>query len=172
MDRALDSALAEGGYTGRPISFDELQLSADLSDQFRGDPYFGQPGPALAWTVELGVNVNLQFGPVNINGSFGVAVDGSLNIAIYNTVGGGAGAGALGSAGVQLGWSNAQTVQDLGGLFYNTSSGGGAGPAASWETFTGPSQHGFVVGGAFTAGAGVGGGASAGGSNTVLIPLN
>jgi hypothetical protein len=87
------------------------------------------------------------------------------------TPGGWLGIGARASGGIQLQGSNAQTVNDLGGAFYNTSSGAGAGPSGSWETFSGPSSHGFVVGGGFTLGVGVGGGAAAGGSNTYVTPL-
>jgi RHS repeat-associated protein len=166
FDRALNAVLGDGGYTGRSISFDELLFSADLSDSFRGDPYFGQAGTQVAWTVEIGVSVNLQLGPVNVNLSSGIAFDGSGNVAVCTTVGGGAGVGASASGGLQVQTSNAKTVDDLKGQFYNTSSGAGAGPSASWEVFDGDSKDGLVVGGGFTVGVGVGGGASAGSSLT------
>jgi hypothetical protein len=125
----------------------------------------------LAWTVEVGVSINFQIGPININFATGVAIDGSLNVAVVNTPGGGLGIGGLASGGAQIQGSNAATVYDLKGVFFNTSSGAGAGPSASWETFSGPSDHGFVTGWGFTAGVGVGGGASAGASNTYVTPL-
>jgi hypothetical protein len=172
FDRALNAVLGDGGYTGRSISFDELLFDADLSDSFRGDPYFGQGGTQVAWTVQVGVSVNFQFGPVSVNFASGVAVDGSGNIATYGSVGAGVGVGARASGGLQVQSSTAETVYDLKDRFTNTSSGAGAGPSASWETFAGHSDHGPVYGSGFTVGVGVGGGASVGSSYTIIQSVN
>jgi RHS repeat-associated protein len=170
----VDSVLAANGVTGLQIGSDEALFDADMSDSFRsaaqarGDFSLSAGtgmavGPdgmpvQVAWTVELGLGLNFQLGPININFSTGIAFDGSGNLATYNTPGGGLGVGALASGGFQVQSSNAATVYDLKGAFYNTSSGAGLGPSASWETFSGPSDHGFVAGWGITAGVGVGGG--------------
>jgi len=58
-----------------------------------------------------------------------------------------------------------KTINDLGGPFTNGSLGGGWGPSASGDFFTGPSNNGWVTGGGVTVGAGLG----AGGSSSITV---
>ncbi len=67
--------------------------------------------------------------------------------------------------------SNAATVCDLKGPFTNGSVGAGAGIAGSIDVFSGNSDHGWVTGGGFTVGAGLGAGGFAGGTWTSLGPV-
>ncbi len=114
-------------------------------------------------TVQVGITVTGQVGPFTFTGSAGIAFDGSGNIGVYTTGGGGAGAGGGVSGGVSVSGSNAQTINDLSGPFNQVSLGGGWGPNASGDAFTGSSPNGTVHGGGVTVGPGL----SAGGSTTI-----
>jgi len=122
-------------------------------------------------TFTVGLSVSGQLGPINLNYSAGIAIDGHGNIGTFGVPGGGVGVGAGVSGGVSFTGSNAETICDLGGWFDNFSVGAGAGVDASIEGFTGPSDHGPVVGGGFTLGAGLGAGGSVGASYTVVNPI-
>jgi len=122
-------------------------------------------------TVQVGVTVNGQLGPFSFTGSAGIAVDGSGNVGVYSTGGGGAGAGTAVSGGVSVSASNAQTINDLSGPFNQVSLGGGWGPNASGDAFTGSSPNGVVLGGGITVGAGLGVGGSTTITGTNITPL-
>ena len=49
--------------------------------------------PLGLWTVSIGVSVNGMWGPGGVGGSAGIVIDGSGNVAVYTTKGGGVGAG-------------------------------------------------------------------------------
>lgn len=127
--------------------------------------------PLGLWTITGGVSFSGQLGPVNINDSFGIAIDNHGNVGGFNAAGAGVGAGAGFSGGLSFTGSNARTICDLGGWFENSSASIGAGLGGSIEGFSGPSDDGPVSGGGFTAGLGIGGGASAGGSYTIVKPF-
>jgi RHS repeat-associated protein len=123
------------------------------------------------WTIGVGITVNVQAGPINFNFSGGVVVDSSGNVGTYTTGGGGLGVGAEVSGGISVSGSNAQTINDLSGPFATGSLGGGWGPNASGDFFTGDSPHGWVYGGGITVGAGLGAGGSSSITGTLINPL-
>jgi hypothetical protein len=128
--------------------------------------------PLGLWTFQVGLSLNGQLGPINVNWNVGIAVDGHGNVGIYDTIGGGLGAGADLSGGVSFGGSNGDCIQDLAGPFGNTSASLGAGLSGSVEGFSGQGCQGqTVVGGGFTAGIGAGGGFAVGGSQTFIHPI-
>jgi hypothetical protein len=99
------------------------------------------------------------------------AFDTSGGVAGY--YGGGIGYGAGGGASIAGGgaYSNAKTVNDLGGAFTTVNVGAGTGGRVGIDTFFGPSENGFVTGVGVTAGIGLGGTSYAGPTNTVIVPL-
>lgn len=127
--------------------------------------------PLGLWTSSVGGTVNFQIGFVNINFSTGYVIDGHGNFGTYYVAGGGAGVGARASAGVSAQGSTAETICDLRGPFTNLSVGAGAGVDASIDGFAGQSDHGPVVGGGFTLGAGLGAGGAGGGTFTWVNPV-
>ncbi len=138
---------------------------------------FGNPvnnrDPLGLWTFGAGLTVNVQFGIINIEGSYGVVIDGSGHVGLYGTTGGGLGVGADASAGASLSWSNARKICDLAGPFQYGSGTAGAGLDGTIDEFTGFTGDGKpVVGGGLTVGAGVGGGGSVGLNGTTIIPVN
>ena len=123
-------------------------------------------------TFSLGLTVNIQLGPININGFAGLAIDGNGGLGSYWGYGGGGGAGAKISGGVNFASSNSACIQDLEGPFGNTSASFGGGLNGSVDGFSGQGSQGqTVTGGGFTAGFGVGGGWSVGGSQTYVQPI-
>jgi RHS repeat-associated protein len=128
--------------------------------------------PLGLWTFQLGLSFNLQFGIFNFNIGAGLVIDGHGDIGTYNYGGLGGGVGADAGAGLSLGVSNANCIEDLGGPFANSSDALGEGLQGSVDTFSGYGSHGQVVtGGAFTAGAGAGADWTMGGSITNVHPL-
>ncbi|ENW97092.1 RHS repeat-associated core domain-containing protein [Acinetobacter sp. NIPH 298] len=120
--------------------------------------------------VTLSVNLALGLG-VGGNISFGIASDDSGNFSFYGGAGSGAVTGTSGaSIAVNNNFSNAKSVQDLSGWGYSTSIGGGLGPHATIDYFTGKSSHGTVFGGGASIGAGVGVGASINRGYTYISP--
>jgi hypothetical protein len=115
--------------------------------------------------------MNFQFGSANVVLSGGIAIDGSGNIGTYYLAGGGAGLGARVSGGLSVNASNAKTICDLSGPFVGGSFGGGWGPAASGDYFTGPSNNGWVYGAGLTLGKGLGLGGASQITNTIVNPI-
>jgi hypothetical protein len=134
-----------------------LPMSPYCESSVRNNPVILRD-PFGLYTLSVGVNFNLQLGPVTIQGNAGLAVDDNGNVAVTYAAGGGVGVGLSSSATLTVLGSNAKTVCDLGGPFANTSVGAGAGLDASVGGFYGQSDHGPVIG----AGAGFGIGAGAG----------
>lgn len=127
--------------------------------------------PLGLWTVGVGITVNVQFGIINIEGSYGVVVDNSGNIGLYGTAGGGAGVGAKASAGFSFSTSTAPTICNLAGAFQYGSANAGYGIDGTVDEFTGFTAGGRpIIGGGMTVGAGVGGGVSGGINYTVIVP--
>ena len=123
--------------------------------------------PYGLWTVQLGVagSINLPFG-LSIPGGAGVAIDTRGHVGGYSFAGVGGQVGASAEAGLSVQVSNAKTISDLTGPFFNGSLHAGVGVGGSLDYFTGPSANGQVTGGGITVGAAAGASASAGGTNT------
>jgi hypothetical protein len=99
-------------------------------------------------------------------------LDGAGNYGTYGTIAVGAGVGAGASIGIALGGSNAQTINDLAGPFAQVSGGVGAGVDVSGTGYVGATpDHQGIVGGEIALGAGIGGGLSGGGSDTIISPI-
>ena len=159
---------------GRFISRDPLGFVAGDFNilTYVGNNPINETDPLGLWTFQIGISLNGQFGPLNVNWNVGIAVDGHGNIGTYDTGGLGVGAGAGVSGGVSLNGSNGDTIQDLAGPFANVSGGLGAGINGSVEGFSGKGENGqTVAGGGVTIGVGAGGGASEGGAQTYIHPL-
>ncbi|MEB0033156.1 hypothetical protein QN372_20665 [Undibacterium sp. RTI2.1] len=108
-------------------------------------------------TVQIGVGGTAAIPMLGGLAGAGIAFDTSGNIAVYSYGGGGAGGGLNEGFGFSLQGSNAETINDLSGVFYNASASGGFIVGGTIDGFTGPSDHGTVVGGGFTLGEDVGG---------------
>ena len=122
--------------------------------------------------MQVGGTVNFQLGPINLQVSGGVAVDGNGNFGGYGAYGGGIGEGAQVSGGLSVNSSNAKTICDLNGLFTNVSAGGGWGQSASGDAFYGTdSQGNRIEGGGITIGAGAGAGGVVTITNTTVAPI-
>jgi len=119
-------------------------------------------------TLQVAISGGLIYGAGTAVGSVGIAIDGSGNIGVYYEYGVGAAAGGEGSVGVAVHGANAQDIFDLQGPFYNGSIGAGDGVAGSIDGFTGDSDHGRVIGGGVTVGAGMGAGGSVTRTTTVI----
>jgi hypothetical protein len=122
-------------------------------------------------TAALGVTIDIELGPVNWNFSKGLVIDDNGNIGVYTAIGSGLGMGEPISGGISTSVSNAQTIFDLQGPFSSGSLGGGWGPNASGDYFTGPSPDGWVIGGGITIGAGLGAGGSSSITVTQISPI-
>jgi len=147
------------------------QSGVNLYAYVGNDPLNGTDPPGL-WTLELGLSINILLGSITLQGSSGFAIDNHGNVASLNVGGIGGGAGGRFSGGISVGASNAENVGQLSSWFNNVSVGVAAGPSASVEAFQGTAATGTtVVGGAFTAGVGLGGG-SVTQTYTVVTPLN
>ena len=160
-------------FTGRFISNDPSGISGGLNmyQAFGGDPVCNLD-PTGLWTFQIGLSMNGQLGPVNVNFSVGIAGDGHGHVGWFKATGGGYGAGARFSGGVSFGGSSGDCIDDLAGPFGNMSASLGAGINGSVDVFSGPGSHGQpVVGGGVTAGFGAGGGFSMGGSQTTVHTL-
>ena len=142
----------------------------DLYGYSLQDPVNGKDLNGL-WTLQIGGSFDLQLGLINITISGGIAIDSSGDIGTYFTGGGGIGAGAHVSGGLNVSASNAKTICDLSKTFAYGELGGGWGPDAEGTFFSGPSNDGWVNGGGVTVGAGLGAGGAAGLSYTHISPL-
>jgi len=136
----------------------------------------GQTGsscpPPYGTTVQIGLSLNGQLGPLNGNWSVGIAFDSQGHAAVYDTIGIGNGIGADASGGVSLAASNAGRVNDIAGPFAYGTTSLGSGLNGSGDVFAGAGSQGqTIVGGGFTAGFGGGGGAATGISQTYVHPL-
>ncbi|MFZ0932346.1 MAG: FG-GAP-like repeat-containing protein [Syntrophobacteraceae bacterium] len=166
----------------RPPAYASLRRGDNIAKIYRvlnTNPYtYVQDNPVNSfdptglWTLSLGLTVSGQIGPLNINFSGGLAIDGNGNIGTFETIGGGLGVGAGGSLGISGSISNAQTIMDLQGPFATTTFGAGAGLSGSWDSYAGPSDNGWVTGSGLTLGLGLGGAADTGISDTWISPLN
>jgi RHS repeat-associated protein len=128
--------------------------------------------PRGLWTVQIGGAgaVNTPVGSIPVG--FGIAFDGHGHIAVYGFGGAAAAAGAAADAGVSVQVSDAQTVCDLTGRFYNSSVHAGAGWGGSVDAFTGQSPNGPVSGGGVTLGAAAGASGSIGFTETGVYVIH
>lgn len=123
-------------------------------------------------TLQVGVAVNGQLGPMAVTVQAGVAIDRQGNVAVYSESGGGLAQGAQVAAGVTAQITNAESVGDLAGTAVNVSAGGGKAAYGSVDGMTTTARDGsavYGVGG--TVGAGVGGGGAAVGTSTNVVPV-
>lgn len=112
------------------------------------------------WTGNIGISTNMQVGFVSLSLTAGFIIDDGGNLGSYFSGGSGVGVGAGFSGGITLGSSDAKAISNFSGPFAAASLGGGFGPSASTDFFTGDSDNGWVTGGGATIGLGLGGGAS------------
>ena len=89
---------------GRFISEDPSGLAGGDPDLYRyaGANPIGAMDPQGLRVFSVGVSVNVQLGPVNLNGNVGLAVDTHGGVAITRTVGAGAGIGAEANASLSV----------------------------------------------------------------------
>jgi len=136
--------------TGRYIEPDPIGLNGgiNLYAYALGNPV-SLIDPLGLWTGQLGLALNFQFGPVVVQFSAGLAIDGTGALGTYYAAGGGLGVGADVSGGVSVAYSpNACSIDDLNGPFNNVSLGGGWGPHASGDGFFGKGANGRSIAGA------------------------
>jgi RHS repeat-associated protein len=159
--------------TGRWAAKDPIFFKSGQANLFVyiGNDPVNLKDPSGLWTAQFGVTVNVQWGPISITGSAGIAFDGRGGVATYASGGGGLGVGARTSGGVSASVSTAQTVEDLAGPFNNFSVGAGLGPDVSADYFVGTSPNGPVIGGGLTVGVGLGAGGSTTVTGTGVCPL-
>jgi len=119
-------------------------------------------------TLQVGFTLSGRIGTVWVSGFFGVAVDRTGNKGVYAGVGGGPGIGVDANVSLNVWGANAHGIEDLRGLFWTASAGGGALGHVSADGFTGASPHGKVWGGGVSPGLGAGGYVAAGATYTWL----
>jgi RHS repeat-associated protein len=156
---------------GRFLQVDPIGYSSDSNlysyvgnDPLNGTDLLGlyplQIGFAGSWNLPLGTA---------IPAGFGIAIDTSGHIGVYGYLGLAANLGASVNAGASVQVSNAKTISDLQGPFWNASAHGGAGFGGSVDYFRGPSDNGQVSGAGVTIGAALGAAVAAGVTNTWLL---
>ena len=161
------------GITGRYGQVDPIgvQLSADPYLYVGGNPVSEIDPYGLA-TFQIGLTLNFQISPINVNGTYGIVADSSLNVGTYGIVGAGAGAGANAFGGLNIAVSDGDCINDISDFFGNESASLGSGAAGGVDVFGGQGSHGQPIAGVgFSMGIGVGGQYSVGGSYTWVTPL-
>jgi RHS repeat-associated protein len=120
--------------------------------------------PLGLYTLQIGFAGSFNFGGLWVPVGVGAAIDTSGNFGLYSYAGGGVQLGASANAGVNIQVTNAQTISDLTGKFWNASAHGGVGLGGSVDYTKGPSANGLVSGVGVTVG--LAGGASVAGGIT------
>lgn len=148
----------------RFLSEDPIGLRGRDQNLYRytfDSPVNGVDPSGLA-TVNLGGNINISFGPVNIQYSGGIVIDTNGNFGVYNTGGAGAAVntGVSGSFSLTGGASTGRTICSFGGPFVEYGANAGLGPGGGASGYVGFESDGTpIIGGSVNAG--VGGGADA-----------
>jgi len=116
--------------------------------------------PSGQATVNIGGNVNINLGPINVQFGGGFVADTNGNVGTYVTTGGGAGAGAGSSLSITGGASTASTINGFAGPFTEIGGSAGAGLDVGVSGYAGADTDGVtpVVGGSVSFGVGGGGG--------------
>lgn len=108
-------------------------------------------------SLQLGLGGQITTGTFAFQGSFGVAFDTHFNVALYGSGGFGLGVGAGGDLGLTAAVTNAPTIQDLAGISFNISAGGGWVLGGSVDGFRSVARNGNqIYGGGATAGVAAG----------------
>ena len=167
-------------HFGRYTQVDPIGLAAGVNPYvYAGGNPVNRIDPYGLNTFQIGFSLGYSIGipgtGIGTSGVIGVgaAFDSHGGLAPYGYYGGGASGGTPGAdAGVQLAISNADTVQDLAGLFKNSSANGGAGAGGAADAFWGQDHTGCkdVEGAGITIGGGAGAFVFGGVTNTVLGP--
>lgn len=124
---------------------------------YTGNDPVNATDPTGLYTLQIGFGGSGTFCPfcAALFGG-GIAFDTSGNIGFYGYGGVGGQIGLEEGIGGSVQVSNAQTIYDLSGPFYNGSVHGGIGIGGSIDGFTGSSEHGLVTGFGITFGLSIG----------------
>ena len=158
---------------GRFASEDPIRIfggDLDFYQYAQGSPT-NFTDPLGLYTLSLTGDINIQWGPVNLQWQGGFAIDSHGNLAVVNTGGGGEGIGAQSGIGLNLSGSNAPNVCGLGGWFANVSGQAGLGLDAGGNGFAGVYDGRPVIGGGVTIGGGAGIGSSTAATYTGVTPV-
>jgi RHS repeat-associated protein len=145
--------------------------TADWSYYRTSNPWDTTPRETVADTVYVGGSFFFKLGfHWGVFGGFAIDDNGQIAV-ITGKQAAGIFQGGSASLTLQVQFSNAKTVQDLGGPFWNISGDAGRGPYLGIDGFGGASDNGYVHG--FGAEFGIGGGESSGVgvSNTTVTPI-
>lgn len=123
-------------------------------------------------TFQIGLSGAINIGSISLPTGIGFAIDTQGNIGVYGFGGAGVqfGPGSE-NVGLSIQVSNAQTISDLSGPFYNAGAVAGAGTGGSVDIFYGQSADGPVIGGGVTLGEAVGASVFGGTTTTIVCPL-
>jgi RHS repeat-associated protein len=161
---------------GRFMQPDPLGFGGGDSNLYRycGNNPVNGSDPYGLWAIQLGYSFTVQIGPFSGAISGGIAFDGQGNIGLYRSFFGGGGPPGADVAFTQGGmWStNADTIYDLRGPFWEGSGTAGDEIAGTAVRFSGESNGKPVDGYGFFVGAGAGAGVAFGKSTTMVSGIN
>src|SRR5882724_1116343 len=158
---------------GRFLSTDPVGFKTENLQSFGRYPYannnpYGYKDPRGMDAVQVGFGTSFMFGVVGFQAGVGLAFDSKGNVAGYGFIGPGGGEGLEGDLNLSAAYSNAATVNDLKGIFYDTSVQGGLLATGSVDIFASPDET--VTGVGISLGAGAGESIFLGRTDTHLTP--
>jgi RHS repeat-associated protein len=121
--------------------------------------------------IGFGGSFKLPNSPFSVSFGAGFASDANGGFGVYGYSGAMPSFGSGANFGLQFAVSDALSIEDLSGPFYNASANFGGIDDIGADVFAGPSPDGDVNGVGATIGPGIGVYGSAGSTNTVIIPL-